>query len=101
MPVMSSSNSNERGSSYDRRRRRAWLVETFGLRNARGRIAWVVCHHCGRRMRASAGVWEVDRFPVCGHAGGSYRRGNIVISCPDCNKRCASSHSACRSDVPF
>lgn len=30
---------------------------------------------------------EIDRFPVCGHDGGTYKRDNIVPSCARCNKR--------------
>lgn len=87
---MPAASRNLRGSSYDRRRRRAWLVEQFGVpaRASRGKKArkfWICCYHCGRRMRADSRQWEVDRFPVCGHMGGRYVRGNIVPSCPRCN----------------
>lgn len=49
-------------------------------------------------MKAEGKTWQVDRFPVCGHLGGKYVRGNIVIACPTCNAgRCRSSHTECRS----
>lgn len=69
-----------RGNVYDRRRRRAWLIETYKISPA-----MVECYHCQQRMRAS-GPWEVDRFPIPGRDGGTYRRDNIVISCRDCNR---------------
>lgn len=83
-----SSNKNVAGNSYDRRRRRAWIMETFG----NGKT--VPCFHCGRRLRSR---FEVDRYPICGHAGGRYTRDNIVPSCGKCNVgRCGNQHRACR-----
>jgi hypothetical protein len=80
------SNSNCRGSSYDRRRRRAFLIAKFGGPSGKT----IKCFWCPKRMRASCSVWEVDRL-LCGHKGGGYTRDNIVPSCPDCNKRrCAN-----------
>ena len=92
---------NLRGNTVDRMRRVEWLIETFGipcLRNPK-RKAWLFCAHCGKRMRArprrdAAGAWrrtwEIDRFPLCGHEGGRYVRGNMVVSCKGCNgRRCA------------
>lgn len=70
-----------RGSSYDRRRRRAWLVSKY-----RVSPAMVECFHCHQRMRANGGKWEVDRYPIAGKDGGSYRRDNIVIACERCNR---------------
>ena len=84
------SNSNSRGSSYDRRARREFLMKKFG----NGKT--VPCFWCGRRLRKH---FEVDRWPVCGHDGGSYRRNNIVPACSDCNgKRCTSAKK-CRASV--
>lgn len=65
-------NRNERGSSYDRRARRAWLVSAaagFG-----GDGVKVPCWECGKML----GVDEVipDRM-VPGEHGGTYRRANI------------------------
>lgn len=44
----------------------------------------VPCYHgCGTRV--TSGTMHVDRYPVCGHDGGRYTRGNIVPSCRSCN----------------
>lgn len=71
-------NRNERGSSYSRRSRRAWLVATFGDGKT------VLCAlGCGTLLtRATV---TADRFPVRGCDGGSYRRGNIRPACGPCN----------------
>jgi hypothetical protein len=61
------------GNSRDKRARRLFLCP--------GRS--VACFWCGRRI--SRRRMEVDRWPICGHLGGSYRRDNIVASCPRCN----------------
>jgi len=84
MPSRGTSDSNCRGNSEDRRRRREWLIKMCA---ERGRIP---CFHCGKRMRIEPTVkeiaqlsfrtgqeirqtlpfytWEVDRYPLCGHA---------------------------------
>lgn len=93
---------NLRGSSYDRRARRAHLVATCGVpRKSDGKKTRVACHHCGRLCRASARSWSVDRFPVCGHMGGRYVRGNVVPACRACNEsRCRAERNAvCRERV--
>lgn len=82
-----------RGSSLDRWRRRQWLLSPaagFG-----GNGTSVPCYHCRRRVRN----FEVDRFPLCGHAGGRYTRDNIVPACAKCN---GGRHPAgrCRAGVP-
>lgn len=88
-----------RGNSYDRRRRREWIIEQFAERDSRGRL-WIRCEHCKKRMWARSRKWQVDRFPLCGHAGGRYVRGNIVPACSQCNKgRCAYCRLA--PTVPF
>lgn len=72
------SNTNARGSSGERRARRAWIVETFGVDGI------VVCFWgCGLVMLADE--FQVDRL-VPGVRGGTYRRGNIVPSCGPCNR---------------
>jgi hypothetical protein len=78
------SNTDTRGSSYDRRRRRDWLMLTFG----NGKT--IPCFWCKKKMRTR---FEVDRFPVCGHDGGRYVRENIVASCAGCNNnnRCTTA----------
>ena len=72
---------NATGNSYDRRRRREKLWKKYA------RKGWIKCRHCPRKMRKRD--FEVDRFPVCGHAGGRYTDANTVPSCPKCNRdRC-------------
>lgn len=91
------SNSNSRGSSYQRRQRRAFLVEKFGSKTGKT----IRCFHCKKRMHVNARVrrWEVDRFPVCGHAGGTYARDNIVPACPKCNGTRCTVAKKCRADA--
>lgn len=64
---------DRRGNARDRARRRAWLWSS----------APPLCFHCGADVER--GTFEVDRWPVPGHLGGSYRRGNVVIACRRCN----------------
>lgn len=95
---MPAASRNLRGSSYDRRQRRQWLVEQFGVPNRIGEKTRVCCHHCGCMMRAISASWQVDRYPICGHHGGRYVRGNIVVSCGPCNeKRCGNQHRECQA----
>lgn len=76
---------DRRGSAASRRVRRAWLLSSTSGHGGNGKS--VPCAHCGVRLTKRA--FEVDRFPVCGHDGGSYRRDNIVPSCRYCNvNRC-------------
>lgn len=70
-------NRNTRGNSTDRRRRREWLVTTYG----RGGI--VLCWRgCGTRLTVD--TVTVDRI-VPGCRGGTYRRENIMPACGPCN----------------
>jgi hypothetical protein len=96
------------GNSYDRRARRRFLISKFA--SASGKT--IPCFHCGKRMRTACGshglgAFDVDRFPVCGHAGGTYRRDNIVPACATCNRgrcaaKCKAKFAARRSgDRPF
>lgn len=65
-------NRNERGSSYDRRARRAWLVSPaagFG-----GNGVKVPCWECGVMLTEDEVI--PDRL-VPGELGGTYRRSNI------------------------
>ena len=80
-----------RGSTRNRRARKRWLLEFFGDGTT------VPCYwNCGRQLTAE--TLEVDRWPLCGHAGGSYRRDNIVPACSDCNRtRCSRRGAVCRS----
>lgn len=99
------SNGNDRGSSYDRRKRRAFLVECYAS-NIPGLTR---CYRCGLPLfnpddSATGGlpyyppefiitygtqVWSakpltVDRI-IPGCQGGTYRRNNIRPACGDCN----------------
>lgn len=84
---MAGASRNIRGNSRDRARRREWLMKQFG----NGKT--IPCFHCGKRMRTR---WEVDRYPICGHEGGRYVRGNIVPSCIKCNNRRCTVKLKCR-----
>lgn len=53
----------------------------------------VACFWCARRLTYRR--LEVDRHPLCGHSGGSYRRNNIVPACRRCN---ASRCTACMKE---
>lgn len=69
-------NKNVSGSSYDRRARKLWLLETTGD----GELT--VCYLCNVPL-----LFEdltVDRI-VPGCRGGTYRRGNIRPACGPCN----------------
>ena len=81
------SNSASRGSSYDRRARREWLMQMYG----NGRT--IPCFWCKKKMRTR---FEVDRFPVCGHDGGKYTRDNVVASCSDCNRNRCTTAKKCK-----
>jgi len=67
---------DSRGSSYARRRRKHWLLETFGDgRHCR-------CWDCGQKL--SYRTLEADRI-IPGAYGGPYRRENLRPSCRACN----------------
>ena len=76
-------NRNERGSSYNRRARRKWLVSPaagFG-----GDGVKVPCWECGRMLTEDEVI--ADRR-VPGSEGGTYRRDNIRgPHCPRCSCR--------------
>jgi 5-methylcytosine-specific restriction endonuclease McrA len=75
-------NGNDRGSSYDRRARRAWLLSPasgFG-----GDGVKVACWECGAMV--SDKTIHVDRI-VPAHQGGRYVRANIRPHCPTCSHR--------------
>jgi hypothetical protein len=73
-------NRNSRGSSYERKRRRQWLVEHFGDG------IHVACFI----QRSPYCEWVLDEDTVSpdrislGVDGGSYRRGNIRPACRPC-----------------
>jgi 5-methylcytosine-specific restriction endonuclease McrA len=84
---MARAGGDRRGSNGDRRRRREWLVSPEAGRMMNG--VWVAfggdghavsCWwECGRKID----VYTVEADRV--HAGGSYRRENIVPACRPCN----------------
>jgi hypothetical protein len=79
MPVSrGTTNTNSRGSSYDRARRKTWLLNEFGD----GTTA-PCSFGCGTTVDVTT-IW-VDRFPIPGWQGGTYRKGNIRPSCGPCN----------------
>lgn len=93
-------NRNARGSSYTRKRRREWLVETYRANrdlylNGTVRLVYpdgsVVlgegvpacrCYRCG--VLLSVDTVTVDRIKP-GIEGGTYRRENIRPACAHCN----------------
>lgn len=84
---MSRAGGDKRGSSGDRKRRRAWMVSTAAGRMVDGVLVLfggdgqsVPCWwQCGRRVDET--TVEADRIIT----GGSYRRDNIVPACRPCN----------------
>lgn len=72
------SNGNANGNSQARRRRKLWLLATFGDGVS------VVCSHCPEVLFYS--TLSVDRI-VPGCQGGTYKRGNIQPACLPCNSR--------------
>lgn len=89
--VRGTSNGNERGSAEQRRRRKAWLVETYRANQDMGvfgpcKPGWgepaCRCYRCG--VLLTVADVTVDRI-VPGCLGGTYRRDNIRPACGDCN----------------
>ena len=72
------SNANARGSSRDRARRRAYLLEVYAA-DVAGRCR---CYRCGQLLDET--TVTVDRIrPGC--RGGRYVRANIRPACAPCN----------------
>ena len=69
------SNTNSRGTTVDRRRRREWLVSTFGDGETVG------CSFDGCDVVLTVDTVTADRWPVMGCDGGTYARGNIRPAC--------------------
>ncbi|AYD82067.1 HNH endonuclease [Mycobacterium phage Saguaro] len=76
------SNSNERGSSYDRRARKDWLLAPASGHGGDGEKA--PCWECATMV--SFDTMVVDRI-VAGEHGGRYTRDNIRIHCMVCSCR--------------
>jgi len=72
------SNSNDRGSAEQRRRRKWWVLEWFGD----GETA--PCYSCGEMLTYD--TLQIDRI-VPGALGGTYAKGNIRPACGPCNIR--------------
>lgn len=70
------SNSNDRGGSHSRRRRRIWLIAAWGDGTH------VLCVFCGAILTEA--TVTVDRI-IPGVLEGSYERGNIRPACLSCN----------------
>ncbi|SII88849.1 Uncharacterised protein [Mycobacteroides abscessus subsp. abscessus] len=81
-------NRNDRGSAEGRRRRRQWLLDTFGDGTT------CRCSTCPTVLDFDS--ITVDRHPVAGVDGGTYRRGNIRPQCAPCASRQGGKMSAQR-----
>lgn len=73
-------NGNVRGSSYDRRARRAWMLSPAAGFGGDGEK--VPCWECGTMVNDKTLV--VDRI-IPHHKGGRYRRDNIRPHCAVCS----------------
>lgn len=77
-------NRNSRGSTENRRVRKQWLLTEFGdgtTADCRLRVS----PDCQGSVTLT--TISVDRFPVPGCEGGTYRRGNIRPACAPCQCR--------------
>jgi hypothetical protein len=68
---------DKRGSAEDRRRRKVYLLNTYG------NGLTVPCAFCKEPLMFS--TLTVDRFPIPGRLGGRYTRDNIRPACLPCN----------------
>ena len=84
------SNSNSRGGSKDRRIRKQWLLDTFGD----GTIAICSFDECEEELTFD--TITVDRHPLAGIDGGTYKRDNIRPACGKCNSADGASIGAAR-----
>ncbi|AIM50398.1 hypothetical protein PBI_OMNICRON_65 [Mycobacterium phage Omnicron] len=82
------SNTNARGSAASRRRRKQWLLDTFGDGTT------CTCSTCPEVLTFD--TITVDRYPVAGVDGGRYVRGNIRPQCALCASRQGASMSHTR-----
>lgn len=73
------SNSNARGNSVDRARRRAYLVRAYESNRGPGTCR---CYRCGKVLTEQ--TVTVDRITP-GVRGGRYVRSNIRPACARCN----------------
>jgi 5-methylcytosine-specific restriction endonuclease McrA len=75
------SNSNARGNSRSRARRRAYLIEAYESDEGAG---FCRCYRCGQLLTVD--TVTVDRI-VPGCRGGRYVRSNIRPACGGCNSK--------------
>lgn len=75
------SNSNARGSTTDRRRRKVWLLATFSPELGPDKV---VCEEDGCTEILTYETMTVDRI-LPGALGGRYTRDNIRPMCEPCN----------------
>jgi hypothetical protein len=68
---------DDRGSAGDRRRRKQFLLDTWGDGTT------TRCEFC--RTLLTFQTVTVDRFPIPGRLGGRYTRDNIRPACGACN----------------
>lgn len=79
----STTNRNARGGAADRRVRKQWLLDTFGD----GESATCMLQLTPRcEGTVTFESMTVDRYPVAGVDGGTYKRGNIQPACAPCNE---------------
>lgn len=76
------SNTNSRGSAASRRIRKQWLLDTFG-NGIEARCELELSAKCEGTVTFE--TITVDRFPIPGCMGGTYKRGNIRPACGPCN----------------
>lgn len=74
-------NGNDRGSSYDRARRKAWLVSAAAGWGGDG--IDVPCWSCGVLVGTDLELFADRLIPAC--QGGTYRRDNIAPHCALCS----------------
>lgn len=100
------SNGNAAGSSEDRRRRKAWLVETYRADVDLKETAFMTfatplgegtpacrCYRCGTLLTVE--TVTVDRI-IPGALGGTYARNNIRPACAPCNTHTGAKLGASR-----
>lgn len=73
------SNTNARGSSYDRLARKRYLLRVYASNRSRGTCR---CYRCGELLDIN--TVTVDRI-IPGAKGGRYVRSNIRPACGKCN----------------
>lgn len=82
-------NRNQRGSSYNRRARKLWLLSQYGI----GSPTRCRCFRCKCWLYFT--TITVDRItPGC--EGGTYRRDNIRPACGKCNSETGGQLGAAR-----